>query len=160
MPKFRKIAYDGLQLGVIHGEDCLDTMKRVDDSFVDLVITSPPYDNLRKYGGYNFEFEDIVNELYRIVKVGGCIVWVVNDATIKGTETGTCFRQALYFMKVGFRLHDTMIWHKTNPMPTQHVRYENSFEYMFVFSKGKPCTHNILREKAKCHGSVRKKHRA
>jgi len=87
-------------------------------------------------------------------------VWVVNDATIKGSETGTSFKQVLYAKEIGFNLHDTMIWHKQNPMPTQHTRYENSFEYMFVLSKGKPKTTNILRTKSKSEGVVRTKHRA
>ena len=118
--------------------DCLDKMKGIADNSIDLTVTSPPYDNLRTYGGvideWSFEkFQGIARELYRITKDGGVVVWVVADATIKGSETGTSFKQALYFMECGFNLHDTMIWEKTGMLPTQD-RYYNIFEYMFVLS--------------------------
>ena len=130
----------------IHNENCLDTMARMEDNFIDLTLTSPPYDNLRTYRGYSFDFESIAKELYRITKDGGVLVWVVGDATIKGSETGTSFKQALYFKEIGFNLHDTMIYDKGYAPNTQNNRYNNCFEYMFVFSKGKPKTHNLLRE--------------
>jgi site-specific DNA-methyltransferase (adenine-specific) len=115
-------------------------MKRMPDDFVDLVVTSPPYDNLRTYNGYSFDFESIAAELFRVVKLGGVVVWVVGDAVLKGTESGSSFRQALHFMSLGFNLHDTMIYAKNNPIPLTHNRYEQQFEYMFIFSKGKPKT--------------------
>lgn len=134
-----------MQLDKIYNENCLDTMGRMDDNSIDLTVTSPPYDNLRTYNGYSFDFESIAQELYRVTKEGGVVVWVVGDATIKGSETGTSFRQALYFKECGFNLHDTMIYQKSTP-PLTHNRYEQNFEYMFVFSKGKPNTFNGLRE--------------
>jgi len=130
---------------IIQG-DCLDVMKEMPDNSVDLVVTSPPYDNLRDYKGYEFNFEGIANELYRVVKDGGVVVWVVGDATVNGSETGTSFKQALYFKEIGFNLHDTMIWAKTK-MPLNHNRYEQGFEYMFIFSNGKPKTFNGIRDK-------------
>tara|TARA_R110000796_G_scaffold209394_1_gene325708 strand:- start:507 stop:1238 length:732 start_codon:yes stop_codon:yes gene_type:complete len=120
-------------------------MARMKDNFIDLTVTSPPYDNLRKYNGYSFDFESIAKELYRVTKQGGVVVWVVGDATIKGSETGTSFRQALYAKDCGFNLHDTMIYQKSTP-PLTHNRYEQNFEYMFIWSKGKPNTFNGLRE--------------
>lgn len=111
---------------------------------VDLVLTSPPYDNLRKYNGYSFPFEQIAKEIYRILKRGGICVWVVGDATVKGSETGTSFRQALHFISLGFKLHDTMIYQKKNFIPQTAKRYEQSFEFMFVFSKGTPTVFNPL----------------
>ena len=129
----------------IYNTDCLYYLKDMEDNCVDLTVTSPPYDNLRSYNGYTFEFEPIARELYRITKEGGVLVWVVGDATIKGSETGTSFRQALYFKEIGFKLHDTMIYEKLNPIPQNHNRYEQCFEYMFVFSKGKPKTFNPIR---------------
>lgn len=129
-----------------HNENCLDTMARMNDNFIDLTVTSPPYDNLRDYNGYSFDFESIAEELYRVTKEGGVVVWIVNDATIKGSETGTAFKQALKFMEVGFNLHDTMIFQKTNPIPQIYrKRYNGIFEYMFVFSKGKVKTHNPIK---------------
>lgn len=136
---------------VIEG-DCEQALKTFQDECIDLVVTSPPYDNLRTYKGYTFNFEPIARELYRVMKKGGVVVWVVGDATIKGSETGTSFKQALYFKEVGFNLHDTMIYAKTNPMPLNSNRYENAFEYMFVFSKGKPNNFNALKEKSKTAG--------
>lgn len=130
---------------IIEG-NCLEIMKDIDDNFVDLTLTSPPYDNLRTYKGFNFPFEEIANELFRVTKEGGILVWVVNDATIKGSETGTSFKQALKFVEIGFNLHDTMIFQKTNPIPQIYrKRYNGIFEYMFVFSKGKVKTHNPIK---------------
>lgn len=123
--------------------DCLDGLKQMNDNTIDLVITSPPYDNLRKYNGYSFDFENIVKELYKKVKDGGVVVWIVNDATINGSETGTSFKQALFFMEVGFKLHDTMIY-ASSKIPMSHKRYEQGFEYMFVFVKGKIKTFNPI----------------
>ena len=92
--------------------DCLEGMKEIPDDSVDLIITSPPYDNLREYKGYKFNFKGIAKELYRLIKDGGVVVWIVNDATINGNETGTSFKQALYFKEIQFNLHDTMIYLK------------------------------------------------
>jgi site-specific DNA-methyltransferase (adenine-specific) len=133
-------------------------MGRMDDGFVDLTVTSPPYDNLRDYNGFEFNFQAISKELYRVTKDGGVVVWIVADATINGSETGTSFRQALGFMDVGFRLHDTMIWNKANPIPTDPRigRYTNSLEYMFVFSKGKPVGHNLIRIPCINAGAIRR----
>ncbi len=132
-------------LNKIISGNCVDVMRGISDSSIDMTITSPPYDNLRVYKGYSFPFEEIVKELYRITKNGGVVVWVVCDATINGTETGTSFRQALKFMEIGFNLHDTMIFKKTNPIPQIYrKRYTNEFEYMFVFSKGNVKTHNPI----------------
>ena len=125
--------------------DCLDLMKKLPVNSIDMVLTSPPYDNLRNYKGFNFSFELIAQELFRIIKKGGVLVWVVNDATIQGSETGTSFKQALYFKNIGFNLHDTMIFKKRNPIPQIYrKRYNNEFEYMFVFSKGSVKTHNPI----------------
>lgn len=132
--------------------DCLLKMKDFDSNSIDLTITSPPYDNLRTYKGYTFDFEGIARELYRITKKGGVVVWVVGDATINGSETGTSFKQALFFKEIGFNLHDTMIWKKDNPIPLNHNRYEPCFEYMFIFSKGNPKTFNPIKEKTQCAG--------
>ncbi len=126
-----------MKLNTIYTENCLDTMAKMPNDFVDLVLTSPPYDNLRNYEGYEFDFESIAKELCRVTK--NVLVWVVGDATIKGSETGTSFRQALFFMSLGFKLHDTMIYEKNSsayPANRNGNRYTQIFEYMFVFSKG------------------------
>ena len=142
---------------LLHG-DCLELMKDIPDNSIDLTVTSPPYDNLRSYNGnikhWSFEkFQAIAKELYRVTKQSGVVVWVVGDATIKGSETGTSFRQALYFKEIGFNLHDTMIYRKTNYVPLTHNRYEQEFEYMFVFSKGKPETFNPIKIPCKTAGA-------
>lgn len=136
--------------------DCAEVMAKMPAESVDLTVTSPPYDNLRTYNGYSFDFEKIAKELYRITKPGGVIVWVVGDATINGSETGTSFRQALYFKDIGFNLHDTMIYQKSTP-PLSHNRYEQNFEYMFVFSKGRPNTFNGIRVPRKYKDNRKKK---
>ena len=140
---------------VIQG-DCLEVMKTLEDNSIDLTVTSPPYDNLRTYNGYTFDFEGIAKELYRVTKQGGVVVWVVGDATIKGSETGTSFKQALYFKEIGFNLHDTMIYQKINYVPLTHDRYEQSWEYMFIFTKGKPSTFNPVKIPCKGAGKLEK----
>jgi DNA modification methylase len=137
---------ENMEINKILQGDCLEVMKTFEDGCVDLTVTSPPYDNLRDYNGYTFDFEGIAKELYRITKDGGVVVWVVGDATIKGSETGTSFKQALYFKEIGFNLHDTMIYEKVGVMPTKN-RYCQMFEYMFVFSKGNPKTTNLLKDR-------------
>ena len=133
---------------VIHG-DCLIEMQKIPDKSIDMVLTSPPYDNLRDYKGYTFDFEGIAKQLFRIVKDGGVVVWVVGDATIKGSETGTSFKQALYFKEIGFNLHDTMIWEKQTftAVGALKSRYAPVFEYMFIFTKGKLKTFNPIKDR-------------
>jgi len=144
--------------------DCLELMKTIPDKSVDMVLTSPPYDNLRSYNGmndFNFgKFQLIAKELARTLKEGSVIVWVVGDATIGGSETGSSFKQALYFKEeCGLNLHDTMIYRKNNVVPLSHSRYEQSFEYMFILSRGKPKTFNGIKDKlnkysgTKIHGT-------
>ena len=124
------------------------------DYFIDLTVTSPPYDNLRDYKGYSFDFKSIAKELFRVTKQGGVVVWVVGDATINGSETGTSFRQALYFMECGFNLHDTMIYQKQGFANPSNNRYHQVFEYMFVFSKGTPQTTNLIKDKINNWGNT------
>lgn len=130
-------------------DDAANALTRLPDNSVDLTVTSPPYDSLRLYEGYSFDFEGIAKELSRVTKVGGVIVWVCGDATIDGSETGTSFRQALFFKDVcGLKLHDTMIYEKSAFANPSNNRYHQAFEYMFVFSKGKPKTFNPLKDRA------------
>ena len=128
--------------------DCLEVMKDIPDNSIDLTVTSPPYDNLRTYNGYTFDFEGIAKELYRITKDGGVVVWVVGDETRNFCESLSSFKQALYFNEIGFNLLDTMIYYKQNYAPAYPTlrRYANQFEYMFVFSKGKPKTFNPIQK--------------
>lgn len=136
-----------IELNKIYCENNLDTMARMPDNFLDLTVTSPPYDNLRDYKGYSFDFENVAKELYRVTKKGGVIVWVVGDAVINGGETGTSFKQVLYFKSLGFTIHDTMIYEKNgSPFPEQ-VRYYQKFEYMFILSKGRPAIVNLLKDR-------------
>lgn len=134
----------------IINSDCLEGLKNTPEDSVDLTVTSPPYDDLRKYKGYSFDFEGIAQELYRVTKPGGVVVWVVGDSTNNGSESGTSFRQALKFMEIGFKLHDTMIYEKnTSSFPARRTskRYTQIFEYMFVFTKGKIKTGNLICDK-------------
>ena len=128
--------------------DCLKVLKEMRDNCIDLTITSPPYDNLRTYNWYSWDFEWIAKELYRVTKDWGVVVWVVGDQTIKWSESWTSFKQALYFKEIGFNLHDTMIYSKSVP-PMNDRRYQHCFEYMFVLSKGIPKTFNPIMEEKK-----------
>ncbi len=138
-------------------------MKKILDGSIDLTVTSPPYDNLRTYNGNNALWGEhiwkaVIHDLHRVTKQGGVVVWVVGDATIKGSETGTSFKQALWARECGFNLHDTMIWNKPNAMPqVDKSRFCQSFEYMFVLSKGKPKTANPLLIPTKNAGKIIKR---
>lgn len=134
---------------IIHG-DSEHILKTMPSNSIHLTITSPPYDNIRDYNGYNFAEENIIKELFRVTKSGGVVVWVVGDATINGGESGSSFRQALKFMEHGFKLHDTMIYEKnTSSFPAKRNgnRYTQIFEYMFVFCKDKIATANLISDK-------------
>jgi len=134
-----------MEINKIYNENCLETMAKMPDCFLDLTVTSPPYDGLRTYKGYSFPFEEIAKELYRVTKEQGVLVWVVGDATVKGTETGTSFKQALYLKECGFNLFDTMIYAKPpRGAVGNNKTYWQTFEYMFIFSKGKPKTINLI----------------
>jgi site-specific DNA-methyltransferase (adenine-specific) len=145
-------------------------MKDIPDEGVDLTVTSPPYDNLRTYNGNNdlwgeHVWKAVIKDLYRVTKDGGVVVWVVADATIKGSETGTSFKQALWAKECGFNLHDTMIWNKGGftAVGSLKTRYGPVFEYMFIFSKGKITTFNPLKDRKNkqagktIHGNIRQK---
>lgn len=138
-------------------DDAETVLKGLQPNSIDLVVTSPPYDSLRVYTKDSVWSMDkcraIATELFRVVKDGGVVVWVVGDQTKDGSETGTSFKHALMFMELGFRLNDTMIWEKKNPMPqVKQKRYNQTFEYMFVFSKGAPKTFNPIMIPCKCAG--------
>jgi len=131
----------------------IEVLKELKGNSIDLTITSPPYDGLRNYNGYSFDFENVAKQLLRVTKEGGVIVWIVGDSTKDGSESGTSFRQALYFKEIGLRLHDTMIWNKGNFTDTGslRVRYGGVFEYMFILSKGKPKTFNAIKDRKNKH---------
>jgi len=145
----------------LHQQDCIGWMASQPDESIDMVLTSPPYDNIRDYHGYIFEFESTAQQLARLLSPGGVIVWNVADATVRGSETGTSMRQALYFMSLGLRLHDTMIYVKRNPMPTNAItrRYHQAWEYLFVFTKDTPRVFNPIMIPAKYSGEARMKYR-
>ena len=130
-------------------QDCIEWMQSVDSDSIDMTLTSPPYDNIRNYEGYSFDFESTAKELYRITKPGGVVIWNVADQTVDGSETCTSMKQALYFVECGFKLHDTMIYLKKNPMPSSGKRYHQSWEYIFCFSKGVPNTFNPIEVECK-----------
>lgn len=146
--------------------DCLERMKEIPDNSIDCVVTSPPYDNLRTYNNsseWNFEiFKGVAHELKRLISKGGIIVWIVNDSTVKGSESGSSFRQALYFQEIGFNIHDTMIWQKISPFQHKN-RYIQCFEYMFVFSNGFRREANLIKDRknkwagTQIHGTERQK---
>jgi site-specific DNA-methyltransferase (adenine-specific) len=135
----------------LYTADCVDFMASMPAGCVDLVVTSPPYDNLRDYKGYTFEFERIAEGLFKVVKEGGVVVWVVGDK-INGGRSLTSFRQGLYFQEIGFNMHDVMIYQKKNTPFMRSNAYTNAYEFMFVLSKGRPKTFNPLKEKTVRNG--------
>jgi len=138
-----------MNLNTVICGDSAHVLKTFPDECIDLTVTSPPYDNLRTYHGYVFDFETIAKQLFRVTKKGGVVVWVVGDATVDGSETGTSFRQALYFMECGFNLHDTMIWNKGGFTATGSlvIRYASVFDYMFILSKDTLKTFNPIKDR-------------
>lgn len=144
-----------MDMNKIYNMDCLEGMKKLPNDSIDLTVTSPPYDKLRKYKGFSWDFKSVAKELYRITKPGGVVVWIVSDSTINGSETGTSFKQALFFKEIGFNIYDTMIWLKPSPAAPTESRYYDVFEYMFILSKGRPKTLNLLCDrKNKSAGNV------
>ena len=140
--------YRKLPLNEIICGDAVEVMKTMPPDSIDLVVTSPPYDELRNYNGYVFNFEGMARGLFRVIKKGGVVVWVVGDQTINSNETGTSFRQALYFKQVGFNLFDTMIYLKTpRGAVGNNKTYWQAFEYMFILSKGTPKTINLIKDR-------------
>lgn len=139
-----------IELGKIYKENCIETLRRMPDDFLDMTLTSPPYDDLREYNGYHFPFEEIARLLYQKTKKGGVVIWVIGDRTVNGNETLSSFRQAIAFQGSGFKVHDTMIYAKNNPIPSDcGKRYRQCFEYMFCFSKGQPKTFNPIMQPIK-----------
>ena len=136
-----------MEINKIYTENCLDTMARMEDNFIDLTVTSPPYDGLRTYNGYSFDFESVAKELFRITKDGGVVVWIVGDATIKGNKSLTSFKQSIFFQDLGLNIFDVIIYEKSGTGPPHPNRYFNAFEYMFIISKGIPSKINILKDK-------------
>lgn len=154
-----------MQVNRIECCDNVQGLRTLPDECIHLTVTSPPYDNLRDYNGFSWDVAGLIAELWRVTKPGGVVVWIVADATINGSETGTSFRQALAFMDAGFRLHDTMIWSKPGftAVGTLKTRYASTFEYMFVFSKGAPRVFNPIKDRKnisankKKYGTIRQK---
>ncbi|MDX9924433.1 MAG: site-specific DNA-methyltransferase [Ignavibacteriaceae bacterium] len=131
----------------IYNVDCVIGMKDIPDDSIDLVVTSPPYDDLRIYNGFNFDFENIAIELFRIMKKGGVVVWVIGDKIKNGNKSLTSFKQSLFFQEIGFNVHDVMIYKKKNTPFMRSNAYTNCYEFMFIFSKGTPKTFNPLKTK-------------
>lgn len=147
--------------GILYNESCIETLKRFEDEYIDLVVTSPPYDELRDYNNsssWNWEtFTEIADLLFPKMKKGGIVIWVVNDAYIDGSRSLTSFRQAMYFKEIGFNVHDVMIWNKQCFSFPHSNRYQQSYEYMFVFSKGIPKTFNPIADRKNVHVETRRK---
>ncbi len=139
-----------MEFSKIYHEHCVETLRRMPDAALDMTITSPPYDDLRDYNGYHFPVEEIAAGLFAKTKPGGVVIWVVGDRTVNGSESLSSFKHAIAFNEAGFRVHDTMIYAKNNPIPSDcGRRYRQCFEYMFCFSKDTPKTFNPLMQEIK-----------
>lgn len=141
---------------MIYNEDCIETMRRMEPGSIDMILASPPYDDLRSYEGFSFDFDGVARGMYRVLKDGGVAVWVVADRVKNGCESGTSFRQALGFMDTGFNLYQTMIYKKKFVQPGNIRAYRKDTEYMFILSKGRPKTTNIIKDVPTYHpGAIR-----
>ena len=146
-----------IEINKNYNENNLETMARMPDNFIDLVVTSPPYGKLRKYNGFCFDFHSFAKLVYDKIKNGGVLVWICQDQCIDGGESMVSFEQALFFRQVGFKLYDTMIWRKPSPQAPTEGRYYDVFEYMFIFSKGKPKTLNLLTDRQNLSAGMKSK---
>jgi len=141
----------------VYNVDALTLLRALPTGSVDLIVTSPPYDNLRTYNGYSFDFEPIAHESYRVLKQGGVLVWVVGDAFVNGSLTLTSFRQALYFVECGLNMHQRIVWEQQG-MPSKRPQADqDDFEDVFILSKGTPVTFNPIMKRNKNAGQVRRK---
>lgn len=136
-----------IKLNSVYHSDCIELMKSMDENSIDLTVTSPPYDELRDYNGYTFDFEGIAKGLFRVTKKGGIVVWVIGDKIKNGNKSLTSFKHALFFQSVGFNVHDVMIYRKKNTPFMRSNAYTNGFEFMFILSRGSPKTFNPLKTK-------------
>lgn len=136
-----------MEVNQIYCGDCAEILSQFPDNIIDLSLVSPPYDNIRDYKGYKFNFEETAKQIFRVTKEGGVLVWVVNDSFVDGNKTLTSHKQALYFKEVGFRVHDLIYYEKHNFANPSKTRYHQLIEQMYVFSKGKPKTFNPIRDK-------------
>ena len=159
-PMMRQFLFDNLLQNRVHHIEALDLLNLLPDESIDLIVTSPPYDNLRKYNGFSFDFEGIARESHRVMKDGAVLVWVIRDSFVNGSETLTSFRQALYFCECGLNMHQRIVWQKEG-LPTKRPKaYLPDFEDVFVFSKGEPSTFNPTLRRNKKAGQVNRKGRA
>lgn len=128
----------------IYNADCRDVFPSL--PAIDLCVTSPPYDALRDYNGCTWDFDIFMNVALWLSLTTKNIVWIVNDSCVDEGETGNSFRHALEFMRLGYKLHDTMIWEKSNFSNPSHNRYHQLFEYMFIF-KTNSISFNPIKDK-------------
>ena len=139
---------------ILHNNDCVKVLPYFKDS-VDLIITSPPYDDLREYGGHEFNFRAVADAIIPALKDGGQMAWIVQDAIRNYQETGNSFRQALYFQEHGLLLHQTIIFQKANESGKSHTRYAEVTEYIFILTKGRPKTFNPIIDKPNAEANTR-----
>lgn len=136
-----------LEINKIYAGNNINLIKQLDDKVIDLTITSPPYDSLRVYNGFTWDFENLAKELYRVTKDGGVVVWVISDSTRENNESLNSLKQILFFQSLGFKI-ETMIYQKTPRVWNKSsLQYPNSFEYMFIAFKNRPKTFNPIIDK-------------
>jgi site-specific DNA-methyltransferase (adenine-specific) len=134
-------------LGRIVCGDNVEVLSCFPDACIDLVVTSPPYDDLRTYGGHSWNFEALAAQLVRVLKPGGVIVWVVADATVEGSETLTSMRQAIHFKDACGLNVETMVWEKNGISARgSNNLYLQGWEYMLVAFKGQPARGTLIRD--------------
>jgi site-specific DNA-methyltransferase (adenine-specific) len=148
-----------VELNKVYQQDCIVGMRKIPDGAIDLVVTSPPYDNLRDYNGYSVDLNETGKNIYRILKDGGVAVMVIQDQTKNFGKSLTSFRTIVDWCdNVGFKLFECVIYRKNG---TEGAWWKNRFrvdhEYMPIFLKGeKPQYFNkdSLKVKSKHGGKI------
>jgi site-specific DNA-methyltransferase (adenine-specific) len=127
-----------LSLNRIYCTDCVEGMKQIPGSSIDLVVTSPPYDSIRNYNGFTFDLHATGQGIHRVLRDGGIAAMVLQDQTSNFGKSLTSFRTVLDWCdNIGFKLFECVIYRKYGPEGAWwRNRFRVDHEYMPIFLKG------------------------
>jgi site-specific DNA-methyltransferase (adenine-specific) len=130
--------YDALPLNKIICGDAVEELKKIPNNSIDILVTSPPYDGIRKYNGFNYDLHATGKEIYRVLKDGGVAIMVIQDQTKNFGKTLTSFRTIVDWVdNIGFKLFETVIYRKYGAEGAWwNKRFRVDHEYMPIFLKG------------------------
>lgn len=122
----------------VHCMECVEGMEMLPDDCVDLVVTSPPYDAVRKYNGFAFDLHQTGAQIHRVLKDGGIAAMVIQDQTKDFGKSLTSFRTIIDWCdSFGFKLFECVIYRKNGSEGAwwKH-RFRVDHEYIPLFLKG------------------------